>query len=76
MITSKYDRQYICSVLSRTEYTTRKFDNLSSEWLAHNLVYYAFSNLTGAKYADLDYVSDYRWYIVVGTKILELLGLE
>ena len=84
-ITSRYERQKICMILSRTEgCKAREYDNLSAEWYGHNIVYYARLNLgsvipwdlqkTGT--VNLDYVRDDDLEFVIMTKVLEVLGMD
>ena len=84
-ITSRYERQKICMILSRTESCkAREYDNLSAEWYGHNAMYYARLKLgsvipwdlqkTGT--VNLDYIGDDDIGFVVLTKFLEVLGMD
>ena len=39
LVTSRYDRQYVSELLTRTGLTQREYDNLSAEWFGHNVAY-------------------------------------
>lgn len=72
-VKSRYSRQYICEILSRTTLTDREYDNMSAEWVGHNLLAGFYS---GAKDVNLEYDEDPRWWIVFGSKFLEVLGWD
>ena len=75
LVTSRYDRQYVSMILSRTNLTNRDYDNLSAEWLGHNVMHFIKSQSSTAD-ADLDYSGDSRLFIRIVSKVLELLGWE
>ena len=77
-VKSRYERQKVSEVLTRTEELfDRESDNISSEWLLHNLCF-GMSIMEGStKDADLDFIRDDRMITVcIPTKILEILGWE
>ena len=76
LITDKYDRQYISSVIARTEGVTRSAGNLSAEWFGHNVMYIFPSTRNSTKDVNLDKVGDERDWVRFGTKLLEVLGWE
>ena len=75
LVKSRYDRQYVSMILSRTNMTNREYDNLSAEWFGHNLMNFLHFDSSTAN-ADLEYYGDGRWWIRDATKVLELLGFE
>lgn len=75
-VTSRYDRQKISMILSRTEGVSREYDNLSSEWLLHNVGYTLKINTESSKDVNLDYVKDSRWSVNALSKTLEILGWD
>ena len=75
-VNSRYDRQKISAIIENTSVTDREFDNISAEWLAHNLATPIPSLYQQAHSVGIDYDSDPRWYVVFPTKVLEILGWE
>ncbi len=76
-VKSRYDRQKISTIITRTENVTkREFDDLSAEWLFHNIAYDLHIKRDSAISANLDYSSDSRWYVVGATDLLEIFGWE
>ncbi len=75
-INSRYDRQKVSTIIEKTDVTDREYDNISSEWLLHNLATPVSPLYESAHSAGLDYTRDSRWYIVALTKTLEVLGWE
>ena len=71
-INSRYDRQKICMIITRSGVTDREYDNLSAEWFGHNVL----SFIPNAKDVDLDYVKDPRNEVRFITNFLEMLGFE
>ena len=76
LVKSRYDRQKICEILSRTEKTEREYDNMSAEWLGHNICYTLHIKRDSTRDVDLDYIKDSRWYVRAGAKALEILGWD
>ena len=66
----------ICEILSRTEKTEREYDNMSAEWLGHNICYTLHIKRDSTRDVDLDYIKDSRWYVRAGAKALEILGWD
>lgn len=59
----------------RSGKTVREYDNLSAEWLWHNIVYPLFYDST--KDAELEAIEDTRWLRVrTPTKLLEVFGWD
>ena len=56
--------------------TTRGYDNLSAEWLGHNVINYTPWGDNRTAHADLEYGSGGIYWIQNITKVLELLGWE
>ena len=75
LVKSRYDRQYVSMILSRTNMTNREYDNLSAEWFGHNLMNFIRYDSSTAN-ADLEYYGDGRGWIRDATRVLELLGFE
>ena len=75
LVISRYDRQYVSMILSRTNLTNRDYDNLSAEWIGHNVMHFIKAQSSTAD-ADLDYSGDSRLVIRIVSKVLELLGWE
>ena len=74
-IKDRYDRQYICEILARSDLTNRSSGNLSSEWLGHNVIHF-FTKGENVRDVDLDKTRDTRDEVFFLTAILELLGWE
>ena len=74
-IKDRYDRQFICEILARSDLTNRSSGNLSAEWLGHNVIYF-FTKGDNVKDVDLDREKDDDSWINYATKILEILGWE
>lgn len=76
-VKSRYDRQKISTIITRTENVTkREFDDISAEWLFHNIAYDLHIKRDSAISANLDYSIDSRWYVVGATDLLEIFGWE
>ena len=80
-VTSKYDRQMISSILSRTEgYQGRSAYSYAAEWKLHNDASRAFFGIKGiydrAKDVDLDAHNDGRWYVRLGTVFYMIIGVQ
>ena len=75
-ITSRYDRQKISMIIKRTGKLEREYDNFSSEWLFHNVMYDLNIMRANADPANLEYTQDARWYVRGVTNLLEVLGWE
>lgn len=76
-VNSRYDRQKISTIITRTEsVTNREYDVLSAEWLFHNMAYALHIKRDSAISANLDYTKDSRWYVICVTDLLEIFGLE
>ena len=74
---SRYDRQKICTIISRTDnITQRQYDDLSSEWVFHNVMYAFKIREDSAEDTFLDYNRDPRFLVRAVTDILELFGWE
>ena len=74
-IDSRYDRQKISMIISRTGVTNREYDNLSAEWYGHNVIE-IFKPSESTKHVNLDYTEDERPLIRFGTNLLEFLGMD
>jgi RHS repeat-associated protein len=75
-VDSKYDRQKISTIITRTDnLTNRSAENLSSEWLVHNVVH-AIKPSVKTLHVNLDYNTDRRWYVNVCTWIFDIMGWE
>ena len=74
----RYDRQKICKIITRTEEidVNREFDNMSSEWLFHNITYDLHIRRGSTQDVDIEYLGDDRPVVYVPTKVLEILGWE
>ena len=76
-VNSRYDRQKICTIISNTEeVTAREYDNMSSEWLLHNIMYPIPFLQEKAISAGLDYHGDYRPIVSLMSTTFEFLGWE
>lgn len=81
LVNSKYDRQKVSMIISRTEdFTERQYDNLSAEWNYHNIMYDLSINdsiSNSAKDAYLDFEGDAR-KVKVGlpTVLFEAIGWD
>ena len=75
-IKSRYDRQKISMIIDRTVGMSREADNMSSEWLLHNIFYSLNIMRANADPANLEYDQDSRKIIRWTTNILEFLGWE
>ena len=81
-VTSRYDRQKISAIISRTKtksgdpLTDREYDNMSAEWLAHNICYAFHIKRSSTQHVDIDYAEDEHSYVRRGTKILEIFGWD
>ena len=73
LISSRYDRQKISTIIRNTGLTERTSLNLAAEWKLHNIAYDLNVKRDSTTDADLDYVADPRWYVNAATGILELL---
>ena len=76
LVTSRYDRQKVCKILSRTEKINREYDNMSAEWLGHNICYFFRINRESTSDVNIDYVNDPRNEVIFATKVLEILGWD
>lgn len=79
LVDSKYDRQYVSTIISNTGVTSRSYDDISAEWNYHNVMY----NIQikpikdPARSAFLDYGRDDRFFLVVlPYECFELLGWD
>ena len=75
-VTSRYDRQKISEIIRRTGLTNREYDNMSAEWLGHNICYTLHIKRQSTKNVDIDYDGDERFYVRAGAKALEILGWD
>ena len=81
LVNSKYDRQKVSMIISRTEdFTARQYDNLSAEWYYHNIMYdlsISDSISESAQHAYLEFEGDSR-KIKVGlpTILFEAIGWD
>lgn len=75
-VTSRYDRQKISEIIRRTGLTNREYDNMSAEWLGHNICYTLHIKRQSTKDVDIDYDGDERFYVRAGAKALEILGWD
>ena len=75
-VTSRYDRQKISEIIGRTGLTNREYDNMSAEWLGHNICYTLHIKRQSTKDVDIDYDGDERFYVRAGAKALEILGWD
>ena len=75
-VTSRYDRQMICAIITRTDKTDREYDSLSAEWFLHNMVYEMHIMEESTRDADLDFVEDSRPHVRLATLIFEMLGWD
>ena len=76
-VRSRYDRQKISAIITRTDtLTSREYDDISAEWLFHNIAYDLHIKRDSAISANLDYTSDSRWYVSVATDLFEFFGWE
>ena len=71
-----YDRQYVSMILLRTRDTSRQYDNLSAEWLGHNVMHAIPLFKEAARNVGLDKDADPRWCVRALTDILEFFGWE
>lgn len=62
-VTSRYDRQKISEVIHRTGKTNRKYDNMSAEWLGHNICYRLHIKIGSTK--DMLMVPNKYQYIIL-----------
>lgn len=79
LVSSKYDRQKISEIWSRTNATNRSYDSLSAEWKFHNDLYNILPKSkwkTQAQHADLDYVRDRRFYVYYPSLLYEEIGWD
>ncbi len=76
-VDSRYDRQKISMIISRTDdLTKREYDNISAEWLLHNIVYDMGIMESSTQHANLDYTKDRRPIVVFSSKLLEIFGWD
>lgn len=76
-VNSRYDRQKISTIITRTEeLTERSCGNLSAEWFFHNVAYDMHIKRSSAISADLEYTKDKRKIVSVPTGLLEIFGWE
>ena len=76
-VNSRYDRQKVSEILNRMGITDREYDNMSAEWLGHNVTYWVVPfTRDSTKSVDLEYTKDPRPVVNAVTKIMEILGWE
>ena len=92
LVRSRYDQQKVSMIIERTEkidgerITQRITSDMASEWLLHNIAYDATSlfseysmfqsvNISSVS-AFLDFETEDRMAIVIGSKILEVWGMR
>ena len=69
-VTSRDDRFYISTIISRTKGVNREASNISAEWFGHNVFFFTKRGQT----AELEKDGDTRWWVTLPTKALEELG--
>lgn len=73
---SRRDRHRICKIIVSTGLSCRRYDNLSAEWLLHNLAYRLHFMRSSSIDVDLDYKGDPHWIVSLVTWIFDVLSLE
>ena len=73
LVDSRYDRQKVSTIIHNTGLTQRSTISLAAEWKFHNVAYDLNIMRASAKDANLDYVSDPRWYVNTVTDFLATL---
>ena len=76
LVHSSLLRHQVCAVISRTDITVRSFENMSAEWLLHNICYYLHIKRSSAIDVDLDYTRDRRFIVRFMTWIMDILNIE
>ncbi len=80
LVTSRYDRQKICEIISRTGVTKRDCGNMSAEWFGHNIVYDLHFIDSGkreqARTVNIDHLKDPRTKYQTVFNILDFMGME
>ena len=75
-VKSRYDRQKISMIISRTGKLDREYDDFSSEWLFHKIAYDLYFMRGNAEPANIEYEKDERFSVRCITNTLEILGWE
>lgn len=76
LVRSGLIRHQVCAVIAATELSKRSFENMSAEWLLHNVCYYLHIKRSAAVDVDLDYISDRRFLVNFVTWIMDILDME
>ncbi len=76
LVRSELIRHMVCAVIANTGLTARSFENLSAEWLLHNICYHLHIKRSSAVDADLDYTRDRRFAVRILTKIMDIFDIE
>lgn len=76
LVHSELVRHRVCAVIANTGLTARSFENMSAEWLLHNICYHLHIRRSSAVDADLDYTRDRRFIVRLLTKIMDIFDIE
>lgn len=76
LVHSKKLRHTICRIIADSGVTRRSYENLSAEWLFHNLAYRLHIFRASARDVTLDYTHDTRKIVVLITNLFDLLNWE
>ncbi len=76
LVRSVFIRHWVCAVIANTGLTARSLENLSAEWLFHNICYSLHIRRSSTVDADLDYTRDRSFIVRLLTRIMDILDLE
>ena len=76
LVRSELIRHRVCAVIAHTDLTARSFENMSAEWLLHNICYKLHIRRSSAVDADLDYTRDRRFIVRILTEIMDIFDIE
>lgn len=76
LVRSELIRHRVCAVIAHTDLTARSFENMSAEWLLHNICYKLHIKRSSAVDADLDYTRDRRFIVRLLTEIMDIFDIE
>ncbi len=76
LVSSEFIRHRVCAVIANTDLTPRSFENMSAEWLLHNICYRLHIKRSSSIDADLDYIRDRRFTVRLVTWVMDILDIE